>query len=67
MVDRSLQGRKKRETENLEKACLTFFGVTWCILTRVANHPIEVPGSVFQHVIPRGITYMHQNQQLVRL
>lgn len=33
---------------------LTFFGVRRCVLAGVANHPIEVPGSVFQHVIPGG-------------
>lgn len=47
-----LRGRKGRETGNCEEVGLTFFGVTWCILAGVANHPIEVPGSVFQHVIP---------------
>lgn len=38
-----------------ERKCfaLTFFCVARCILARVAHQAIEVPGSSFQHVIPR--------------
>ena len=46
--------KKGREKVNHEEVVLTFFGVGWCILTGVANHPIEVPGSVLQHVVPGG-------------
>lgn len=37
---------------NVESFGLTLFGVAWGILAGVAHHAIEVPGSVFQHVIP---------------
>lgn len=33
---------------------LTFFGVAWCVLAGVTNHPIQVSGSVLQHVVPGG-------------
>lgn len=56
------KGRKGRETGNCEEVALTFFGVTGCILAGVANHPIQVPGSVFQHVIP-GKHEMHTQKQ----
>lgn len=32
--------------------CLTLFGVGGCVLAGVAHHPVQVPGSVLQHVIP---------------
>lgn len=44
--------KKGRKKMNHEEVVLTFFGVGWCILTGMANHPVEVPGSVLQHVIP---------------
>lgn len=41
-------GREKSS----EEVGLTFFGVARCVLAGVANHPVEVSGSVFKHVIP---------------
>ena len=47
-------GKKSKDgrAECCEEGALTFFGVAGSILAGVANHPIEVPGSIFQHVIP---------------
>lgn len=45
-------GEKGCGEETEDSKCLTFSGVARCILTGVANHPVEVPGSVLQHVIP---------------
>lgn len=42
------EGRRERKGD----IGLTFFGVAWCILAGVADHPVEIPGSGLKHVIP---------------